>query len=412
MTDRAYDIVLFGATGFTGKLVAEYLAKHAPRDLKWALAGRSKSKLEAVRAEIAKEQPGTSASALPILVADAHDRPALDVLAAQTRVVCSTVGPYMKYGRDLVAACADKGAHYCDLTGEVPFIRDTIDRNHARAQETGARIVCCCGFDSIPSDLGVLVLAEHARTPLGEVKFFAGESSGGISGGTIASMLGIAEAMRKDRSIRRLAADPYALDPQPGHPGPDKRDDFGVHFDRDLSMWTGPFVMGAVNTRIVRRSNALSDYAYGKSFHYSESMSFGRGPRGMLRAAGVTAALGAFFGAVAVPQTRALLEKTLLPAPGEGPSKEARERGFFVIRFVARTDEATPRTLRARVEGKADPGYGETAKMLGESAMCLARDEKTLPKRAGVLTPATAMGTRLVERLRAAGMVFEVTNGA
>jgi short subunit dehydrogenase-like uncharacterized protein len=313
----------------------------------------------------------------------------------------------MQHGRELVGACSERGTHYCDLTGEVPFVRDTIDRNHARAVETGAKIVTSCGFDSIPSDLGTLVVATHARAPLKWVKFFAGESSGGVSGGTIASILGIAEAMRTDPKIRRLAFDPYALDPQPGHDGPDGPDSFKVRFDEDLEMWTGPFVMAAINTRIVRRSNALSDHAYGPSFRYTEAMSFGRGPKGMARATAMTAGIGAFMGAVSIPAARALLEKTLLPAPGEGPSKEARDKGFFVIRFIAQTDEPAPRRITARVEGKSDPGYGETAKMLGESAMCLARDGAVLPKRGGVLTPATAMGMRLVERLRTAGMVFD-----
>jgi short subunit dehydrogenase-like uncharacterized protein len=398
MQSRAFDIVLFGATGYTGRLVAEYLGKHAPAGLKWALAGRNAVKLEAVKREL-------GLASIPIRVADANDRSSLDPLVRDARVVCTTVGPYMKYGRDLVAACADHGAHYCDLTGETPFVRDAIDRCHARAEQTGARIVTCCGFDSIPSDLGVLLLHEEARAPLARVKMLVWRMTGKISGGTAASMVNIVDSAKKDRALRRLLLDPHALDPVRSGDLRGERDQNGVRFDEDLRVWTGPFVMAAINTRVVRRSNALLGHAYGAGLRYGEVMSFGRGPAGWARAALFSAGLGAFVGAATLAPS---LVAKVLPAPGEGPSKQERESGSFVLRFVAHTDEPTPRTIGARVAGTNDPGYGETAKMLGESALCLALDEAELPKRAGVLTPATAMGGRLIDRLRAAGMTFAV----
>ena len=411
VTARPFDIVLFGATGFTGKLVAEYLVKNAPTDLKWALAGRSREKLESVRGDLARVNP--KVASLPLVLGDSQDEASMDALAKQARVVCTTVGPYMKYGQAIVSACAENGTHYCDLTGEVPFMRDTIDRCDTRAKATGARIVHTCGFDSIPSDLGVLMLHEHARAmgkKLASVRFFAGESSGGISGGTVASMLELVKLAKTDPKIRRTLGNPYALDPEPRLGGRDGGDQMGVRWEPHINMWTGPFVMAAVNTRVVRRSNALQNYVYGPSFRYSEAMSFGKGPKGLLLASSVSAGLVAFLGAASIAASRRLLELTVLPAPGEGPSREARERGFFVVRMVAETDAPghAPLRLSARVEGKADPGYGETAKMLSESALCLAFDGERLPAGGGVLTPATAMGMVLIERLRAAGMVFEV----
>ena len=411
MTSRPYDLVLFGATGFTGKLVAEYLAAHAPADLRWALAGRSLPKLEAVRADLARISP--SAASLPLVLGDSQDDASMDALAKMARVVCTTVGPYMKYGRALVAACANNGTHYCDLTGEVPFMRDTIDRHDARAKETGARIVHTCGFDSIPSDLGVRMIYEHARSlgkKLSWVRFFAGESRGGVSGGTVASMLELLQLAKNDPQMRRVLGNPYGLDPVPAR-GLDGPDQIGVRFDADMGMWTGPFVMAAVNSRVVRRSNALLGHAYGPSFRYSEVMTFGEGPKGFLAATALSAGLAAFIGAASLTPTRRLLERTVLPAPGEGPSKEKRDHGFFVIRFLAETeaDNGPPVRISARVEGKSDPGYGETAKMLSQAALCLALDGDRLAPGGGVLTPASSMGMVLVERLRAADMVFDVS---
>lgn len=411
---RAYDVVLFGATGFTGKLVAEYLARKGPKDLRWAIAGRNREKLESVREELEEIDGGLSK--LPILVADGHDQASLDALVPQTRVVCTTVGPFGQHGRKLAAACARHGTHYCDITGEVPFVRASIDENHAKAAETRARIVHCCGFDSIPSDLGVHILWDHARRHGGSLswaKCFVGEMRGTASGGTAATMLSIVEAATTDAKGRKLLGNPHALDPEVPRGrtrDPFEADAHGVAFDEDIDRWTAPFLMASVNTRVVRRSNALLHY--GEPFRYREVMSLPKGPKGLVAAAAVSAGMAGFALGAALPPTRALLARFVLPKAGEGPSREARERGHFTLRFVAQGTGEGGKALRlkATVKGTSDPGYGETAKMLGESALCLAHDGATLGDRFGVLTPATAMGMTLVERLRRAGMTFETSD--
>ena len=412
---RSFDVVLWGATGFTGALVAEYLARHygVGRELRWALGGRSKAKLEKVRAGLEAVDP--HARELALLVGDGTDRASLDRLAVDASVVCSTVGPYALHGKELVAACVEAGTDYCDLTGEPQFVRAMIDAHHERAGATGARIVCCCGYDSIPSDLGTLMLQERAQAKHGarcvEVKHFAGEAKGGMSGGTAASMVALMDEATRDPSVRRLLNDPYALDPDRGEHGPDGHDQRGVRWDADLAQWTGPFLMAAINTRVVRRTNALLGYAWGRDFRYREAMSFGKGAKGWVRAAGVSAGTTLGTAVVAVGPVRRLLAARVLPAPGEGPSKAVRDSGFFVSRLVG-TLPGEKGKLRGTVRGTSDPGYGETAKMLSESAVCLAKDGDAIPKRGGVLTPGSCMGMRLVERLRDAGMTFDVADGS
>jgi short subunit dehydrogenase-like uncharacterized protein len=411
---RPFDIVVWGATGFTGKLVAEYLARRQPkgareRPLAWALGGRQRSKLEAVRAALAAELPGVAD--LPLLVGDGGDRASLDVIVRSARVVISTVGPYALYGRELVAACVDAGTDYVDLAGETPFIRDMIDQHHGRAMVTGARIVHSCGYDSIPSDLGVLMLQEDAKerysARLDAIRFFAGESKGSFSGGTVASMANLVEEATRDPRVRRIIGNPYALDPGRTERGPEGGDQQGVRFDRDTGRWTGPFLMAAINTRIVRRTNALLGYAYGRDFRYSEAMSFAPGPKGLLQAAAVTAGTAGMAAALVAPPLRKMVRR-FLPAAGEGPSRAERESGYFTSRlygsFVARGQTVK---LVGTVKGTSDPGYGETAKMISESALCLLVDP-SIRQQGGVLTPASCMGMQLVGRLRHAGMTFEV----
>jgi short subunit dehydrogenase-like uncharacterized protein len=409
---RKLDVVLWGATGFTGKLVAEYLTKHygVGKDVAWAIGGRSRQKLEEVRSSLVSID--SEASELQLVVADARDPGSLATLVGSTRVVATTVGPYAIYGRELVAACAERGTDYCDLTGETHFIRQMIDLHHAQAKDTGARIVNCCGFDSIPSDLGVLMLQEHMKERHGgrcsRVKFFLVGTRGGISGGTIASMMNLVEQAAKDPSVRRIAFDPYALDPERKERGPDGPDQRSVKHDDDLDIWTGPFVMAAINTRVVRRTNALLGYAYGHDFRYSEVTGFGKGAGGWARANAMTAGIGAFLGAVSIPPLRSALKSTVLPAPGDGPSREKRDNGFFKIKLVGHGNDrgGAEVKLLGRVEGKSDPGYGETAKMLSEAAVCLAKDP--ISETGGILTPASALGSHLLERLKRAGMTFEV----
>jgi short subunit dehydrogenase-like uncharacterized protein len=412
---RSFDVVLWGATGFTGQLVAEYLARQygVGRGLRWALGGRSKDKLEKVRSALEAVDP--RARELPLVLGDGTDRASLDRLAVDASVVCSTVGPYALHGRELVAACVEAGTDYCDLTGEPQFVRAMIDAHHARAAATGARIVHCCGYDSIPSDLGTLMLQEHAQkkhgAPCVAVKHLAGEAKGGMSGGTAASMVALMDEASRDPRVRELLNDPYSLDPDRGEPGPDGHDQRGVRWDADLAQWTGPFLMAAINTRVVRRTNALLGYAWGRDFRYREAMSFGAGPKGWLTAAGVSAGTTLGIAAVAVGPVRRFVGKRVLPASGEGPSKAVRDSGFFVSRLVGTLPDGKGK-LRGTVRGTSDPGYGETAKMLSESAVCLARDGDAIPKRGGVLTPGACMGMRLVERLRDAGMTFDVTDAS
>ena len=410
---RQHDVVLWGATGFTGRLVAEYLTERLTETgLRLALGGRNREKLEALRARLSGRWP--AASDLPLVVADRRDQAALETIAGSSEVVCTTVGPYAKYGRELVAACVETTTDYCDLTGEVPFIRDMIDRHHEPAISTGSRIVHCCGFDSIPSDLGTLMLygsmTGDAGATVDRVTLVLGATSGGFSGGTVASLVNVVEEAAADRSVRRIVTDPYALNPEGERQGPDGPDLSGPRWDPDLGRWTGPFIMAAINTRVVRRSNALLGWRYGRDFRYAEVTGFPRGLKGRIGATMVSGGLGAFVAALSWGPTRSLLKKTLLPAPGEGPDRNARESGFFKLSLHGRgtTADGEPIHAVARVAGHRDPGYGETAKMLGESALCLPLDGAELGSPGGILTPAAAMGMRLVDRLRSAGLVFEV----
>jgi short subunit dehydrogenase-like uncharacterized protein len=397
---KELDIVVFGATGFTGRLVAQYLAAYGD-GTRWAVAGRNRAKLDATLTEIGAD--------VPILIADAGDQESLRAIAAKTAVVCTTVGPYSRYGTPLVAACVEAGIGYCDLTGEPHWIREMIQRFHGRAVETGARIVHCCGFDSIPSDLGVLMLADHVekkhRRRLAKVRTRMLRSRGGVSGGTLASAMEVLSAAH-DPEIRRALLDPYTLDPEGSRRGPDEPEQLLPRRDEDRGRWVAPFPMSWVNARVVRRSNALMGYRYGESFEYDEAIDAGAGPAGFSRALGIAAGMAGFTAAAWLPATRDLL-KRFLPHPGEGPTPEERERGSFVFRLFAESDGSPPLRMEGTVAGRGDPGYAATSRMLGESALCLAHDR--VPAR-GVLTPAVAMGPALLERLRRADMTFEVAD--
>lgn len=398
---RELDVVVYGATGFVGRLTAAHLAEHAPPEARIGLAGRSAEKLERVRAEL-----GARAADWPLIVADQGDPASLAAMARRARAVATTVGPYRRQGLALVDACVEAGTHYADLTGEVLFVRESLER-HDRAAAAGARIVHSCGFDSIPSDLAVHLLHETARADdagtLGETRLVVRAARGGVSGGTLASLKGQIDEMKTSAEARRIANDPYAL--APGAVGGGDRDSFAIGRDRELGVWVAPFVMALYNTRIVHRSNALLDGAYGPGFRYSEVVSAGRGPLGPVLAAAMTAGLAALAGGLALPPTRKLLDR-VLPQPGEGPSEKTRRTGYF--RTETHTTTSSGARYRATVAATGDPGYAATAVMLGESALCLALDGDRLPDRAGVLTPATAMGDALVDRLRVAGMTLAV----
>ena len=397
---RDLDVVVFGATGFVGRLTAAYLARSAPHGTRIGLAGRSRERLEQVRADL-----GERAADWPLLVADTSDATALRALADATTAVATTVGPYAKYGLPLVRACAEAGTHYADLTGEVLFVRQSIDAADTTARASGARIVHACGFDSVPSDLGVLLTAERAREdgagPLTDTTYVLVSAKGGASGGTIDSVRGMIDEARSSAPARRLLLDPYALSPdraaEPDLPG--ERDSLTP--TRVDGRWTAPFVMASFNTRIVRRSNALEGWAYGRDFRYREVMGVGRSPVAPVLAGAVAAGIGGLLAGMALPPTRFLLDR-VLPKPGEGPDEKARENGHFRVEVTASTTSGA--RYRTTVAAKGDPGYAATAVMLGESVLALGLDQ--LPPTAGVLTPASGIGRRLAERLRSAGFTL------
>ena len=391
------DLVLFGATGFVGRLTAAYLAQAAAPGTRIALGGRSKERLEAVRDGLPEQ-----AHDWPLVVADTSDAGAVRELASSTKAVATTVGPYARYGLPLVEACAAAGTHYADLTGEVPFVRASADRAHEQARETGARITHACGFDSVPSDLAALLTAQAAGGALTDTTMVVTRMSGGISGGTIDSLRGMVDEVKSDPATRRLMTDPYSLSPDRDAEPALGRETDATAVRRIDGRWTGIFVMAPFNTRIVRRSNALQGWAYGRGFRYQEVMAFGRGPLGPALAAGTALGVAGMGFGMALPPTRAVLDR-VLPKPGEGPSERTRERGHFTIETTGTATDG--RRSRTTFSMQGDPGYAATAVMLGESGLCLALDD--LPGGGGVLTPATAMGTALADRLRAAGARIE-----
>jgi short subunit dehydrogenase-like uncharacterized protein len=400
-------LTVFGATSFVGQILTRYLYGRfgTDGDLRWAIAGRSEKKLRELHGSLYPK-----AAKLPQIVANAGDEQALRNMCAESRVVISTVGPYALYGEPLVKICATTGTDYCDLTGEVQWIRRMIRKYEGAARASGARIVHCCGFDSIPSDLGVHFLQKHAMQKYGKtcprVKLRVKAMRGGASGGTIASMLNVVKEASDDPELRRELGNPYSLCPEGYTPQLRQPNVSLAEYDPDFKSWISPFVMAAINTRIVQRTNALSKQAYGADFRYDEAVLSGDGFKGRAAATSMGAGLGAFMAAAAVAPTRWLLER-FLPEPGEGPTPEQQRNGFFDIRILGRT--ADDHTLQVKVTGDRDPGYGSTGKMLGQAGACLALDIPKAKTPGGFWTPATIFGDRLIERLvRYSGLRFEV----
>lgn len=400
--DREYDIIVWGATGFTGRLVVDYMAEQqANSNLKWAVGGRNPQKLQQMLA----------GRDVAMVTADSGDEASIEALVRKTRVILTTVGPYARYGSSLVAACAKHGTDYCDLTGEIHWMREMITAYQEEARATGARIVHTCGFDSIPSDLGVYFLQKHMLSthgvPARQIKYRPRAFSGGFSGGTIDSMIAMMEKAREDKSIRTKLADPYVLNnTQRGLDGPDR---LSAYYDEDFDSWVGPFVMGSVNTRVVRRSAELLNGLYGRDFQYNEGVLSGKGAGGFLGATGTGVGTGVFVGAASVSFTRGLMQK-FLPKPGEGPSDDAINNGYYDIELFGQHPTDSNKNVRVRVKGDKDPGYGSTSKMIAESALALAQDD--LPVSGGFWTPASAMGDQLLARLpQSAGVTFEVVEG-
>jgi short subunit dehydrogenase-like uncharacterized protein len=405
------DLIVFGATSFVGKILARHLFEQfgAHGDLKWAAAGRSLARLEELRASL-----GPQAARLPLFVADAGDEAALRQMCLGTRAVVSTVGPYALYGEPLVKVCAETGTDYCDLTGEAQWIRRMLNRHEETASKSGARIVHCCGFDSMPSDLGVLFLQRESVRRFGQpcqrVKMRVKALRGGVSGGTVASIMNIVREAAADPQLRRELANPYSLCPE-GYAPPVRQPYVrSAEYDGDFQAWVAPFIMSGINTRIVHRTNALTGQAYGGGFRYDEAMLAGRGLRGRMTALGITAGLAGFMVAGAIGPARRALEHFVLPAPGSGPSPEAQQQGFYDLRFLGHTDDAC--SIMVRVTGDRDAGYGSTAKMLAQAATFLALDLPKADKPGGFWTPATLFGDRLIERLeKHSGIAFTVLDG-
>jgi len=384
-----YDVIVYGASGFTGRLIAEYMSQQYPKGcgMTWAMGGRSKTKLEQVRDEI-----GAPAD-IPLVVADAADSDSMDAMARSTKVVCTTVGPYQLYGEPLVAACAKAGTAYVDLCGEPAWMRKMVDSYEQTAMQTGARIVFSCGFDSIPFDMGVYYLQEHAKKKLGHtlstIKGRVRSMNGGFSGGTAASLGATMVAAGKDPAIAELLKNHFSL--TPGFEGPEQPSGLVPMVDETIGMWVAPFIMAAINTRNIHRTNLLLAHDYGEDFKYDEMMITGPGEEGQ-KMAEIVATSNPLAGEDA-------------PKPGEGPSKEQRDAGDYDVLFIGEDVEGN--TLKASVSGSEDPGYGSTSKMIAECAVCLVKEAAALA--GGIYTTAPAFGMDIVERLTTnAGLEFKI----
>ncbi len=398
-----FDLVVYGATSFVGQILCRYLVdRHGiDGDLRWAIAGRNARKLDDVAAATGAD--------VPRLVADAADAEALAAMVAQTSVVVSTVGPYALYGSELVAAVADAGVDYCDLTGEPQWMQRMIDQHQDRAVETGARVVHACGFDSVPSDLGVWFTQREAvarfGAPCRSIRMGVKAASGGFSGGTAASMMNLFDEAATDAGTRDVLANAYALAPAGQRQGVDQPNVTWPDYDADLRSWTATFVMAAANTRVVLRSHALLGRPWGADFTYGEALLTGDGAVGRTKALAVSGTMASVMGAAAFGPMRSLLGRAL-PKPGSGPSPAKQQAGSYDLRFAGVTADGDH--ILTKVTGDRDPGYGSTSKMLGEAALTLL-DRSPEDVGGGFWTPATALGDRYLERLvEHAGLTFEV----
>ena len=395
---RDFDLIIWGATGFTGNLVCNYINKnYNERELRWAIAGRNKKKILKLQQKLKIDDSRT-------IIADSSDKDSLVKMVKKSRVVCTTVGPYAKYGTNLVEACIEGETNYCDITGETQWIRRIIDRFHTKAKEKNIKIINSCGFDSIPSDMGVFysqkIMLEKTGKYASTINMRVAGAKGGISGGTYNSLSNVLEEALIDKEVRKTLTNPYGLNPIDKQFGPDKSDLREVIFDTVSNSWIAPFVMAGINTKIVRRSHALMDFMYGKNFAYDEATLTGKGIAGQIR--GYMSLIPIFL---ATRKKGSIIKKIvdfILPKSGEGPSKKTRINGYYNLRFYLTADKMT---YVSKVLGDMDPGYGSTSKMLAESAICLALDE--IPDTYGILTPSVALGDSLLKRLEEnAGLTF------
>ena len=409
MHSRPYDIIVFGATGFTGKLVVEYLIEHYGVNnelFTWAIAGRNENKIKKLVETLAAKND--QIKKIKFFIADSFDDKSLDNISKSAKLIISTVGPYIKYGKNLVSHCARNGTHYCDLTGEVPFIRESIDAYDEVAKKNKCRIIHSCGFDSIPSDLGVLFLQSEAKKKYdffcSGIKYYVRATKGGFSGGTIASMIAISNYIKSKPNLSGLLGNPYALNSDK-YEGPSVSSLRSVVWDKDVGLWTAPFIMSGINARVVRRSNELLGFKYGKKFIYTEVTSFQKGLRGYLKSYSMLIFLGLTKFLMSFKPTFWLLKNFYLPNPGQGPNREKRDNGFFKILLNGYVDG---NHISCTVTGDKDPGYSGTAIMLTESALSIILNNEKIPRKFGVLTPSSAIGKILIKRLKTKGIIFKV----
>ena len=405
---RKYDIIVYGATGFTGKLVAEYLLKTygVNGSIRWAIAGRDEKKLELIRRNLKLDK-----NDLDIFIASSFDIDSLKSMVLKTNVILSTVGPYAIYGDFLVAACVENGTHYCDLAGEVQWIRKIIDLHQEEARKTGSKIVHCCGFDSVPMDIGVWFLQKEVYQKTGEycqsISMVVKKLKGSASGGTIASLINIIKESRKNKNTKHILNNPYSLNPSGERKGLENPEESNIIFHQEINSWTAPFIMAGINTKVVRRSHALTGYTYGDNFSYDESIATGSGFIGWLKGKLINLFLILLISLLAFSTTRIILEKFILKKPGEGPDRESQRNGFFHLIQVGKLSNGD--IFKSEVIGDRDPGYGSTAKMISECAVCLSVE--SLDEKGGVWTPASIMAKPLLKRLQDnAGLVFKMNN--
>ena len=410
-TERPYALILYGATSFVGQITARYLARFLSgqehQDIKWAIAGRSVGKLEKLEAQLIKEHN----IKIDMVLADSDDAASLDKMTAQTKVIISTVGPYLKYGEPLIKSCVEHGTDYVDLTGEAIFIKDMLDKYQDKAQQSGARIVNSCGFDSIPSDLGVYFTQQQSEAmfnaPCDTIHMRVKSAKGGLSGGTLASMAAIFAEAGQNKARRQQLTNPYLLNTDNNAPSVHQDSINKPQYDAEHGRWLAPFIMASINTRIVHRSNQLLSYEYGREFKYDEAMWMQDGVKGQLISYGLSAGIMGFVTAMTFKRSREFLTNHVLTKSGDGPSQSEQDNGYFDVRFFGKT--ANNDTITTKVTGNKDPGYGSTSQMLAQSALCLAQDIPKDDIEGGFWTPASAMGEKLIQLLKNhAGITFEV----
>ena len=406
------DLIVFGATGFTGKLVVEYLIKNyglENQKFTWAIAGRDKTKLEELKQSFLGLDP--KSASIDTFVADSFDSKSLDILASSCSTIISTVGPYLKYGLPLVESCVKNHTNYCDLTGEVPFIRKSIDLFHEKATKNKCRIIHSCGFDSIPSDLAVLLLQKNSLEKFNkvcdDVTLYVRSIKGGLSGGTISSIINISKYIDSHPGGKSVLKSPFSLNPIDKIKNNVRQPVLNsIRWDSSFNKWICPFLMAGINTRVVHRTNSVTEFFYGKNFRYNEVSSFDRGLSGFLKAFNMLMTLFFLRFSLRTNLLIWILKKTTFPKPGEGPSKHKMKNGFFKMKIIGFINEMRKNSVT--VTGDSDPGYSATAKMLTESAICILLNENKIPKKYGVLTPASSIGLILIERLKDKGISFTI----